>query len=195
MVRNYTDKQLLDKVKSLSTFTHIPESLWVLGVRSTADLPDEFDDKFYIFRGEQFVMVTTGTTHPALSILRGGFKSYNPEGAAVVKADMWHYNVWKYGKHKKKMDALVQIGSPITIYRDGDLDAKSEEIGKIHRGFYGINFHANTYNMKNTTIKNKILGWSAGCQVVNDTAKYVRIMQIFSEQKQNFISYCLLNEF
>jgi hypothetical protein len=52
MVRNYTDKQLLDKVKSLSTFTHIPESLWVLGVRSTADMPDEFDDKFYIFRGE-----------------------------------------------------------------------------------------------------------------------------------------------
>jgi len=195
MVRKFTDKELLARAEALPTFKGFPESLWIIGVRSTADLPDEFDDKFYIYEGKKFVMMGTGTTHPAASILRGGFQSYNPLGAAIVKSDMWHHDIWKYGKHKGKMDALVQVGAPITIYRDGDKDLKSEETGKEMSGYYGINFHANTYDMENTTIKQKILGWSAGCQVVNDTPKYVEMMKLFSGQKSKKVSYCLLKEF
>lgn len=195
MVRKYTDKELLDRVKSLPNFHAIPDSLWIIGVRSYADLPDEFDDKFYLFQGEKFIMMTTGTTNPAASILRGGYKSYNPLGAAIVKADKWYYNLWMYGKHKKRMNALVQIGSAITVFRDGDGDLKSEELGKEVDGYYGINFHANTYDMENLTIKDKINGWSAGCQVVNDTQKYVLMMKLFSQQAGKKVSYCLLKEF
>lgn len=195
MVKKYTDKQLLDRVKSLPSFKGIPDSLWLIGVRSSADLPDEFDDKFYLFQGEQFLMLTTGTTHPAASILRGGYKSYNPLGAAIVKADKWYHNVWRYGKHKKRMNALIQIGNEITVFRDGDGDLKSEELGKETAGYFGINFHANTYDMENVTIKDKILGWSAGCQVVNDTQKYVVFMKYFSQQSGKSVSYCLLKEF
>jgi hypothetical protein len=195
MVRKYTDKELLDRVKSLPGFKSIPESLWLIGVRSKADLPDEFDDKFYLYKGEQFIMMATGTTHPGASILRGGYKSYNPLGAAIVKADKWYYNLWMYGKHKKRMNALVQIGAPITVFRDGDGDLKSEELGKEVDGYFGINFHANTYDMEKTTIREKIEGWSAGCQVVNDTQKYVLMMQFFAQQSGKKVSYCLLKEF
>jgi hypothetical protein len=195
MVRKYTDKQLLDKVKSLPSFSKIPENLWVLGVRSNEDLTDIYDDKFYIYRGETFVMMLTGTTNPGLSILRGGFKAYNPEGAAVVKADEWYYKVWRYGKHKNKMNALVQIGAPIKVYRDGDMDGKSESIGKYTAGYFGINFHANTYDMENTKISEKIAGWSAGCQVINNTPKYVEAMRYFASESGKSFSFCLLNEF
>jgi len=195
MVKKYTDKELLERVKTLSTFQRIPDNLWILGVRSNEDLTDVFDDKFYIYKGETFVMMLTGTTNPALSILRGGYKAYNPEGAAVVKADEWYYGVWRYGRHKKKMTALVQIGAPIKVFRDGDNDGKSEELGKYTAGFFGINFHANTYDMENTTIKEKIAGWSAGCQVINNTPKYVEAMRHFSTEAGKSFTFCLINEF
>ena len=70
MVRNYTDKELLDRVKSLKTYKTLPSNRWILGVRSKADIPNEFDDKFYIFEGEKFIDVLTGTTHPGLTILK-----------------------------------------------------------------------------------------------------------------------------
>jgi hypothetical protein len=195
MVRKYTDKELLDRVKTLPSFHRIPENLWILGVRSNEDLTDIYDDKFYIYRGERFVMMLTGTTNPGRAILQGGFKAYNPDGAAVVKADEWYYGVWRYGRHKNKMKALVQIGAPIKIFRDGDGDGKSEELGKFISGFFGINFHANTYDMENTTIKEKIGGWSAGCQVINNTPKYVEAMRHFSSESGKSFSFCLINEF
>jgi hypothetical protein len=63
MVRSYTSKQLLDKVKTLKSFVVIPSGYWILGVQSNEDAYDRFDDKFYLFKGEDFIMVTTGTTN------------------------------------------------------------------------------------------------------------------------------------
>lgn len=194
MVKNYTDIQLLDKVKSLSSFKNIPSGYWLLGVRSSEDKPNHFDDKIYLFDGNKFIMVTSCTTNPGTPILKNGFKSYNKEGAAVVSADTWHYDIWKYGLHKGKMPALLQIGAEIKIHRDGDSDDKSEELGKEQHGWYGINFHANTYNLSASKNENVIAGWSAGCQVVNDTPKYKKIIELI-KAKGGKISYCLLNEF
>ena len=64
MVRTYNDKQLLDKVKTLPNFKSIPSEHWILGVRSNEDNPNSFDDKFYLFKGEEFVWMTSGTTNP-----------------------------------------------------------------------------------------------------------------------------------
>ena len=44
-VKNYTDKQLLDRVMSLKSFTFIPAGLWLLFVRSNEDQNNVFDDK------------------------------------------------------------------------------------------------------------------------------------------------------
>jgi hypothetical protein len=202
MVRKYTDEQLLKRVQELDSFKSIPQGRWILGVRSNEDTPNKFDDKFYEFEGEEFIRVLSGTTHPGKTILQGGFMEYNPKGAAVVRADKWYYNVWKYGLHRRKMPALLQIGAQIEVYRDGDKDGKSEELGKPIPGWYGINYHTNTYNWSAANLKIKaedINAWSAGCQVINEREKYVEQMKWYENaqktKKQEYITYCLINEF
>lgn len=201
MVKNYTDDQLLNRVRQLPSFKKIPSDHWILGVRSAADKPGMFDDKFYEFIGEKNVRVLSGTTHPGLTILKR-FDKYNKEGAAVVKSDEWFYNLWCYGKHKGKMPALLQLGAPILLYRDGDRDNKAEETGKVHKGWHGINFHTNTYDWSDKSLKFKqedIGAWSAGCQVPNDRKQFAEMMKYYAQAaangSQKFVTYCLLKEF
>jgi hypothetical protein len=192
-VRTYNDKELLNKVKSLSSFKSVPQGYWILGIRSNEDAANKFDDKFYLFNGELFVTVTTGTTNPGTPILEGGFLKYNKLGAAVLKANEWYYDVWTYGLHMGKMPALKQVGNFI-VFRDGDRDEKSEEIGIPIKGSgYGINFHAATYDSNFKGLQENIGNWSAGCQVVNNKQKHLEIIKLVKPQKK--VTYVLLNEF
>jgi hypothetical protein len=191
MVRNYTTAQLLEKVREIDGFKGYPQEYWLLGVRSNEDIANRFDDKFYLFLGEQFVLVTSGTTNPGTPTLMQ-FEKVNKKGAAVLNADKWYYNVWHFGKHQGKVDALLQLGAPVEVYRDTDKDDDSEEQGVLDRGYFGINFHPNTY--KPSAPKTNVIGWwSAGCQVVNDLNTYKRIITMCKPQK--VVSYCLINEF
>jgi hypothetical protein len=191
MVKPYTDKQLLEKVKSLSSFTKIPNGYWLLGVRSQDDLPNRFDDKIYLFKGEEFVLVTSATTNAGTSTLRQ-FEKVNKDGAAILKADEWYYNVWKYGKHQGKVEGLLQLGNKVKVWRDTDKDDKSEEQGKLQEGYFGINFHPNTYDLSKPS-GTTIGWWSAGCQVVNNVSNYKLMIQLLKREK--LVSYCLINEF
>jgi hypothetical protein len=191
MVRNYTTAQLLEKVREIDGFKGYPQEYWLLGVRSNEDTPNRYDDKFYLFLGEKFVLVTSGTTNPGTPTLMQ-FEKVNKKGAAVLKSDKWYYNVWHFGKHQGKVDALLQLGAPVEVYRDTDKDDDSEEQGVLDRGYFGINFHPNTY--KPSAPKTNVIGWwSAGCQVVNDLNTYKRIITMCKPQK--VVSYCLINEF
>lgn len=201
MVRNYSDKELLEKVKMLPSFKGIPVDHWILGIRSKDDQPGKFDDKFYEFNGEKFIRVLTGTTHPGLTILKN-FEKYSTKGAAVLKSDEWYYGVWKWGLHKGKMSALLQLGSPLLVYRDDDKDLKAEEQGTIYKGYFGINFHTNTYNWSKENLEvhiDDIGAWSAGCQVPNERDKFQEMMKYYEEASkkgtQKFVSYCLIKEF
>ena len=191
MVRTFKDKELLDRVKALESFKSIPEGYWLLGVRSKEDTPNTFDDKIYLFKGEEFIEVTTATTNPGTPTLKQ-FEKVNNDGAAVVKSDEWYYNLWKYGKHNGKVDGLLQLGSKIKVYRDTDKDVKSEEQGKLQAGYYGINFHPNTYNLDGTS-GSDIGWWSAGCQVINNISTYRIMISLLKNEK--LVSYCLINEF
>jgi hypothetical protein len=191
MVRPYTDKQLLEKVKSLSSFGKIPAGYWLLGVRSLDDIPNRFDDKIYLFKGEEFVLVTSATTNAGTPTLKQ-FEKVNKDGAAVLKADEWYHNVWKYGKHNGKVEALLQLGNKVRVYRDTDKDSKSEEQGKLQEGYFGINFHPNTYDLSKPSGTN-IGWWSAGCQVVNRVDLYKIMIKLLKTEK--FVTYCLINEF
>jgi hypothetical protein len=191
-VKSYTDKQLLAKVKTLTGFKTIPADYWIIGVRSNEDAPNIFDDKFYLFKGESFIEVASGTTNPGTPVLQGGFLKYNKVGAAVVKSDKWYYGVWKYGLHMGRMPALIQVGL-IDVYRDGDRDGKSEEIGTPITGYFGINFHANSYDPNDKVIRENVNDWSAGCSVVNDKQKHLKWMGLMKSQKS--VSYVVVNEF
>jgi len=193
---------LLDRVKGLEGFKRIPEGHWIIGVRSTEDLYDTFDDKFYEYVGEQFIRVLTGTTNPAGRQLKGGFKSFNKYGSAILKGDEWYYDVWQYGLHRRRMPALRQTGAKVIVFRDGNMNNKSEELGKPTSGWYGINYHTNTYDFSERSlriVKWFIGGWSAGCQVINDREQYMEQMDTFrylhNTGEQTSVSYCLLNEF
>lgn len=192
MVRTYKDKELLDRVKSLSSYKNIPSGYWLLGVRSNEDTPNRFDDKIYLFKGEEFILVTSATTNPGTPTLKQ-FEKVNRAGAAVLKADLWYYNLWKYGKHNGKIDALLQLGNSVQVYRDTDKDDKSEEQGKLQTGYFGINFHPNTYDITADNTGATIGWWSAGCQVVNDMSKYREIIKLVKSEKN--VSYCLIDEF
>jgi hypothetical protein len=192
-VKNYTDKQLLDRVKLMINYKEIPSGYWILGVRSNEDQANVFDDKFYIYKGTMFHSVLTGTTNPGTTILRNYYK-YNSKGAAILASDRWYYNVWNYGMHRGKIPALLQTGAPVLVYRDGDKDDKSEELGKPEGGYFGINFHLNSYNLGNKLITSQIGAWSAGCQVPNEPEKYNNLMTIFKAENKP-VSYCLINEF
>jgi hypothetical protein len=190
----YTDKELIERAKQVEGFNGIPSVYWILGIRSHADLPNKFDDTFYLMKGEKSVLVTTGTTNPGTPILQGGFMKYNKDGAAVLKSDKWYGNVWQYGMHQGKIPALKQLGAPVTIFREGDRDNKSEEIGKMTTGYYGINFHPDQYNINAAdSASENIGGWSAGCQVCNNISDYRKIID--ATRKQKFVTYLLLNEF
>ena len=191
MVRAYTDKQLLARVKKLDSFKNIPAGYWLLGVRSLDDIPNTFDDKIYLFKGEEFVLVTSATTNPGTNTLKQ-FEKVNKDGAAVLKADQWYYNVWKYGKHNGKVEALLQLGNKVQVYRDTDRDSKSEEQGSLQSGYFGINFHPNTYDLSKGSGTN-IGWWSAGCQVVNNIPNYKTMIKLLKNEK--FVTYCLVDEF
>lgn len=191
-VKSYTDEQILTRIKSLPSFKELPSNRYIVGVRSNEDAENVPDDKFYIFEGEKFITMTTGTTNPGSPVLKGGFLKYNKEGAAVLKADEWYYNVWTYGLHMGKMPALKQVGNFI-VFRDGNKNGKSEEIGIPHTGSgYGINFHTMDYNLKSKKIGTAIGEWSAGCQVVNDVEKFYQLIPTFKGVGK--VSYVLLNE-
>ena len=190
-VRIYTDEQILKRMASLPSFKGYPKGRHIVGVRSNEDAANVPDDKFYFFTEDKFDTMTTGTTNPGTPILQGGFLKYNKVGAAVVKADEVYYDVWAYGLHLGKMPALRQV-NPIKIYRDGDMDKESEEIGKMDQGLYGINFHTMDYNQQSKAVKETINGWSAGCQVVNDVEKFYQMIHLFETQKK--VTYTLLNE-
>jgi hypothetical protein len=192
MVRAYTDKELLQRVKELDSFKDIPSGYWLLGVRSSEDEPNRFDDKIYLFKGEQFVDVTSCTTNPGTTVLRN-YSKFNAKGAAVVVADQWYYGVWRKGKHQGKITALIQIGAQIKVWRDGDKDDQSEESLIQQEGFFGINFHPNTYDINAKSTGSLVNGWSAGCQVVNNMEKYRKFINLVPANTS--ITYCLLNEF
>ena len=189
-VRSYTDKELLDKAMSLKSFKGFPEGYWLLGVQSDEDKFNRFDDKFYLFKGEKFILVTSGTTNAGKAAMMG-FEKYNKLGVAVIKVDEWYYDLWRAGLHRGRTKALRQI-SPIKHYRDNNKNTIIEQIGKLYNKMIGCNFHTNSYNIWNKLVRWTTGGWSACCQVVNDPIKYYKILSLV---KKNKVSYCLLEEF
>ena len=190
-VRGYSKADLINKVMNLPSFTHIPKDYWILGVQSQEDEFNTFDDKFYLFKGYDFIMVTSGTTNAGKSALKN-YERYNKKGTFVIKTNEWFYDLWKFGYHNGRMEALKQV-APIKGYRDGDKDDKAEEVGEMVEGHFGINFHTATYSKIVGFFRKLIGGWSAGCQVANVYDDYKKIINLV--KKQDRISYCIIKEF
>lgn len=192
-VKVYSDKMLLDKVQSLPSFQGFPNDYWILGVQSNEDTFNEFDDKFYIFKGIEHIMTLSGTTNAGSTGLKY-YDNYSAEGCAVIKTNEWYYDLWRQGLHKGKMPALKQ-SSPIKYYRDWNKNEKVEEIGQMYQGIIGINFHTVLYSRQPDFWRKYINGWSTGCQVVNHVGDYYKILDKIKNNGQEKVTYCLIKEF
>lgn len=190
-VRGYKSYELLNRVRKLDSFKRIPDGYWILGVQSKEDTYNEFDDKFYLFYGSRFIMVTTGTTNAGTTGLLN-YNRYNNNGCAVIKTNEWYYDVWSFGYHRGKMPALKQR-KPIKYYRDYNKNRRVEELGKLYEGMIGINFHTASYQKVLSFIRKLIGGWSVGCQVVNNLGRYYRMLDLVKYQEA--VTYCLIKEF
>ena len=189
-VRSYTDKQLLNRVSEMEGFKGFPKGYWIIGVQSEEDEFNKFDDKFYLFRGDIFILVTSGTTNSGATGLLN-YMRFKLKGTAVWKTDELYYDLYKGGLHRGKQRALRQQ-KPVKFYRDSNLDRKSDQQGKLYEGIIGVNFHFNSYR-RNTIKKWFIGGWSIGCQVCNDEKDYYEIINLTYNQRST--TYCLLKEF
>lgn len=190
-VKSYSDHELLNKVASLDSFKGFPPNYWLLGVQSNEDGYNIFDDKFYLFKGKQFIDVVAGTTNAGTTGLKN-YEKYNSRGVAVIKTNEWYHGLWKFGYHRGKMPALKQI-RPIKYFRDWNKNNSIEELGKMYKGIIGINFHTVLYQ-KNLSFWRKLIGgWSVGCQVVNHVGDYYYILNKVKNQK--YVTYCLIKEF
>lgn len=179
-VRSYTEKQLLDRVKSLPDFKHIPEDYWPLFVRSNEDEFDKFDDKVYLFKGSKFIFVTSCTTNKGA------------HGTAVIKSNQWLYDGFIYGLHKGKMKCLRQ-NKPFWFYRDNNNDQKTDETGHLYFENIQTQFHGSTYH-EGVDVKREEIGlWSEGCIVANINKDYEKITALVKDQ--SVVSGCLIKEF
>lgn len=192
-VKNYRDEEILERVKSLSNYGRIPRGYWMCFIRSNEDAYNKFDDKCYLWKGETFLNVTSCTTNSGAYGLKN-FKKWNKKGVAVLKSNMWYYDAWERGKHKGRMEAWRQTGAKVAVHRDGDMDRKTEELGKESWGYFGINIHTVSYKLVDI-VKKYIGGWSVGCMVLNATKVYRNYLRKVDKAGQKGMTICLLKEF
>ena len=189
-IPDYDPEDIIRKVKSLNSFTMIPPKYWILGVQSKEDQFNRFDDVFYLFFKETFILRTSGTTNAGATGLKR-YHSYGQRGTAVIKTNQWYYNLWKPGLHKNKMEALKQA-EKILHFRDSNKDINVEERGDLYYGLIGINFHSVTYSKDIGFWRRIISSWSVGCQVANVYKDYRKILDKTENQRRT--SYCLIKE-
>lgn len=196
-VRSYSDKELLDKVLEIGGTIPPKGKYLIIGVQSNEDAFNVFDDKFYVFDGPEFIMVSTGTTNPGKTALLF-FENYKLPGAAVWKTNQWCPDLYSRGMHKASradggMRALRQQ-KPIYFYRDSDGDQFSEEQGELFHDVIYANMHGVDYNPFSEVKREFINGWSFGCQVWNRMGDYRQMLKAVWDRNKP-VDYALLKEF
>jgi hypothetical protein len=181
-------KYTIQEIKSrFNTFGFKWFPFHIVGIRSIADKPNEFDDKIYLVIGD-VLFEYPATTNPGTFYLM--VKNWlNPNGAFILKSNEQYIDCWTFGKHRGKYDALIQCKN-LKGYRDGDGDNKSEELGEllVAPPSTGINIHRAAEGIRTWWINN----YSAGCQVIAD--KWADFIKRCQDSKRNFFTYTLLTE-
>lgn len=181
-MEKYTIEELQKEFKRLGYSWH---PFQIIGVRSTANLPNKFDDLIGLMENNTITWFT-GTTNPGVHWLKN---LLNPKGAALLKPNQY-VNTWKLDLHQGKYLALCQR-KPVVVYRDSDKDEFAEETATTDTGLFGINIHRANPNL----ISQLIDKWSAGCQVLNDPKDFEYLIKRCQASKQKEFTYTLLKEF
>jgi len=158
----------------------------LIGIRSNADVPDAYDDDFYLINGTD-VHKYTGTTNPGAYWLQNFF---NPAfGGTALLAPGQYVDTWQLGVIYGEEG--FRQSKPVKIFRDSNKNLKSEEMGIPQIGMYSIHIHKMFKNTKSL----KIWNWSAGCQGLNDPTHWNDLMDRFKKANLPALTYTLLKEF
>lgn len=181
-MRNYTVEELKNEFKK---FNYQFPNFHLVGIRSKANKPNEFDDLIAVINNNEITWYTCTTnpgTHWLLNLL-------NPKGAALLKPGQY-LNTWQLGLHQGKYQALTQCKN-VTVFRDGDKDNIAEETKVTQTGMFGINIHR-----ANEKLVSKLIDrWSAGCQVLNNPQQFNELLTKCKQSGLKHFTYTLLNEF
>ena len=120
----------------------------------------------------------------------------NPNGTAILVPGFYP-GLWQLGLHRGRYEALVQRRD-CWVYRDNDRDQELEE-RDAEFGVFGINLHraADRGAGRSYDAPKSVDRWSAGCQVVPDTADYQVLMSLckrHARQHGNVFTYTLIEE-
>lgn len=181
-MKRYTIEELKTKFTELG---YKFPNFHIIGIRSQANIPNEFDDLIGVVSGNN-VSWYTGTTNPGTHWLKN---LMNPKGTALLKPGQY-IDSWKLGLHRGEYKALVQC-NPITVFRDTDKDAIAEETAKTDTGLFGVNIHRANAKWTSKFIDK----WSAGCQVLNNPADFKRLIEACEASDVTRFTYTLLREF
>lgn len=179
--------------KGYAYFTKGKYNLNIIGIRrSGTRVTNQFDDYIVVRYTDMYGIDSTeifpATTDPGLSSM---IKPIDSKGCAIL-AEGQYRGTWKIGYHQGKYEALVQR-KPVKVYRDNNKDAKYDFDPKtIDEGVFGINIH------KAGNASTIINGWSAGCQVLQRTVNFNKLMKLahyqVSQGHGDTFTYTLINE-
>jgi hypothetical protein len=168
-------------------------NLNLIGVRNsdTGDtVTNAFDDTFFIaYRdaGKWKIHNYACTTDPGAHWQQAPM---NAGGTASLVPNQYR-STWRIDLHQGLYKALKQF-KPVDTYRDKNKDLKyTRHIEDITNGIYGINIHR--ASAKGSS--NRVDKWSAGCQVLADSADFANLMYLahVAEKKYgNSFTYTLL---
>jgi hypothetical protein len=168
-------------------------NLNLIGVRNsdTGDtVTNAFDDTFFIaYRdaGKWKIHNYACTTDPGAHWQQAPM---NAGGTASLVPNQYR-STWRIDLHQGIYKALKQF-KPVDTYRDKNKDLKyTRHIEDITNGIYGINIH----RASATGVSNRVDKWSAGCQVLADSADFANLMYLahVAEKKYgNSFTYTLL---
>ena len=182
---------LIERAKAAARFNAIPSNYWILGERASTNRPNQFDDNIHLMLGEKLLKTVKGTTHPGVPALLMQKKANVPINGAPVWDFGWHYNVWKTGRHRKKINAFTQAGVAYVL-RDKDRDLIPGNSGTSHKEMgNGLNFHPASYQPNGSS---KTIGtWSTGCIVVQSATDYYQIYNEIVTSGQQWLTFCVIS--
>jgi len=168
----------------------------IIGVRSTEQIPNKFNDSLIVLykrANKEWVADTHKiTTDPGVYWLNNPM---NVAGTAILVPGQYR-GVYKIDGHgQTKYEALCQRAGTVKVYRDNNKDEVHDmEPSTITEGYYGINIHRAS---KSREITEDIDKWSAGCQVFKSNADFSGFMTIVNTSAKRYgnrFTYTLLDE-
>lgn len=186
-------KQIIDY---MSQKGYTVRALNLIGVEGVDTDFERNDDSFDVFNDVIAVISSTGFVSMAFKATTepGAFYTdnrMNPDGAARMEFGQYT-DAYQVGYHFDQYPALVQVRD-VSVRRDDNQDGVRTN-DKVYKGLFGINIHTTSDYPDGGYLPQYIGRWSAGCQVVQNSASfYDKLMPTVIGFGNDSITYTLIS--